>query len=736
MMAFHFLRCQAAVLCFLACLLSLSVSADNTPPTDPETVLAVLGLRGVEVVTTRYLQLNFGHSFTSAGDAPSSYRIRSEDDADYGQSKQPLRVGRRSRVEAFIPEGWPYKPLLKHEVFLELPQPLKDGRSYTVIALGKDGMPVTGGRTSLTFTFHERKNISPILKVNQVGYLSDASHKFAYVGLWAGSLGALPLDDLLSRVEFEVVNATRNETVLRGKPRLRHRHDANDEGVYKENLSGEDVWELDISALKQPGEYFVFVPGVGRSFTFRVGADALNEPFRVAMAGLFHQRCGIKLASPQTEWHRDACHQQPVQFTTAVRGKVELKDLPKFVIANRQKTIIGGHHDAGDFNPRTHIEVAQMLFNLYETAPQKFSDGQLNIPESGNGIPDVVDEALWVLRPFLALQDEDGGVCGGIESNGDPNFIQPAEEDPLKEFAFAKEPAVTLLFAGTAAQATRLFRSWRKENEAQDFLRRAQQAWQWAMANGGKERADELAYAAAELFKTTGDMGYHQAFEQVSVFAKNSNAELEEWQKHDQRLACWAYATCERREVNMALRETIRRAIVRRADEWIANAQTYAYRFVKHPYAPISWGTGAYPIWGEVLMWAHKLTGDAKYRDWLSLTCDFALGCHPMGTVFITGLGQRTIHNPLHLLGFYNRVGRMPPGLQSEGPYAVGKQLEEQPTASTSTWWQPTLFPRVGWSPLQTYCDARFMPGMNEGITTNMAKTVMAFGYLLPDRDR
>ncbi len=77
-----------------------------------------------------------------------------------------------------------------------------------------------------------------------------------------------------------------------------------------------------------------------------------------------------------------------------------------------------------------------------------------------------------------------------------------------------------------------------------------------------------------------------------------------------------------------------------------------------------------------------------------------------METVFITGLGQRTIHNPLHLLGTYNRVGRMPPGMQSKGPYAVGKQLEEQPTASISTWWQPTLFSRFKLTATHASCRA------------------------------
>ncbi len=106
-------------------------------------------------------------------------------------------------------------------------------------------------------------------------------------------------------------------------------------------------------------------------------------------------------------------------------------------------TAHGGHHDAGDYNPRSHLDVAQTLMDAYEMAPRKFYDGQLNIPEKGNGVPDILDEAHWALRLWLDLQDADGGVYHGTESAGDPNFVETVELDHLGDYAYAKDAAAS-----------------------------------------------------------------------------------------------------------------------------------------------------------------------------------------------------------------------------------------------------------------------------------------------------
>ena len=85
-------------------------------------------------------------------------------------------------------------------------------------------------------------------------------------------------------------------------------------------------------------------------------------------------------------------------------------------------------------------------------APRKFYDGQLNIPENHNGLPDILDEAFWALRLWVGLQDADGGVYHGTESAGDPNFIETVELDPTGDYAYAKDEAASFWYAGATAR--------------------------------------------------------------------------------------------------------------------------------------------------------------------------------------------------------------------------------------------------------------------------------------------
>src|SRR4029079_9390346 len=113
--------------------------------------------------------------------------------------------------------------------------------------------------------------INPALKVNQIGYLPEAPAKYAYLGVWMGSLGAFDFSTVAKKFEFR--DATTHAVAFSGECKLRHKSGVKNEGAYKEDLSFEDVYELDFSALKNEGNYYVCVPGAGRSFTFKVAKD-------------------------------------------------------------------------------------------------------------------------------------------------------------------------------------------------------------------------------------------------------------------------------------------------------------------------------------------------------------------------------------------------------------------------------------------------------------------------------
>jgi len=394
----------------------------------------------------------------------------------------------------------------------------------------------------------------------------------------------------------------------------------------------------------------------------------------------------------------------------------------------------GGHHDAGDYNPRSHIDVAKKLMNAYEIAPGKFLDKQLNIPEAGNGIPDILDEAQWALRLWIDLQDKDGGVWGGTESNGDPNFIQTVELDTLGDYAFAKDVASSYVFAGAMAQAARIWSRLGLLKEGNDFLMKAQRAYDWAEAHKPENVADPRhysesylspkAYAAAQLLHTTGQEKFNKDFLAVCVWSRKGDAELDVHGLYDQSEAAWAYITCNKKWVDEDILKAVEGAVCRRADMFIEHCSSMAYRFIKHPWAPITWGSGSYQNSLEPLIWAYKLTDDEKYKAWIIRTCDNTLGANPLNRSYITGLGQRTVRAPLHN-SRYSHFGEVVQGMHVQGPNQRGEGYQVAETA------YPALNEKF--APLYTFVDCHFAISMDEGTISSQAMSMAVFGLLQQD---
>ena len=142
------------------------------------------------------------------------------------------------------------------------------------------------------FAEYDSAKPSPLFKVNQVGYLPDAP-KFAYAGAWLGpKFGAWKPRKPMSA--WELVDASTGGVVLRGEgdsaPRVRVPDGATKEGA---PFTGEETYEMDFSSVTNEGTYFVRIPGVGRSASFRIAASAAEDAFRVHMGGLYQKRCGI-----------------------------------------------------------------------------------------------------------------------------------------------------------------------------------------------------------------------------------------------------------------------------------------------------------------------------------------------------------------------------------------------------------------------------------------------------------
>ena len=192
-------------------------------------------------------------------------------------------------------------------------------------------------------------------------------------------------------------------------------------------------------------------------------------------------------------------------------------------------TAWGGYMDAGDWDRRVqHLKSTMLLFELMELFPEYFDAVTLNIPESGNKLPDVIDEGLFNLDCYRRMQTAEGGIRGGIESSEHPRRGECSWQESLDVMAY--EPGVfsSYFYAGVAARAAGILES-RDKTLAQTYRESALKAMEWAEKDlprsekedyNGKHPAvrDARNYAAAELYRLTGDTRWNTLFLDTTDF--------------------------------------------------------------------------------------------------------------------------------------------------------------------------------------------------------------------------
>lgn len=196
-----------------------------------------------------------------------------------------------------------------------------------------------------------------------------------------------------------VVKSLSGEVVFTVSP-----HQVDSRGV--DVASKDPVWQLDISGLRAPGKYRVVV-GEHRSEPFSIGDNVYEKALTAGLKHFYFQRCRTALEAPFSEWEGDSYARE-----TACHSHEEVGwDLTQHPEKDRKWSLRGGWHDAGNFEMYVPVTApsAQALMMSYERSPRTFDDHSLNIPESGNGIPDILDEARWGLIWVLSMQDPSGG---------------------------------------------------------------------------------------------------------------------------------------------------------------------------------------------------------------------------------------------------------------------------------------------------------------------------------------
>lgn len=286
-----------------------------------------------------------------------------------------------------------------HQIYLRLDEPI--GNNEVLHLSGPMGFEVD-------VPFSDKYLETPVIQVNQVGYSPRATETWAYVSAWMGDGGALAATDMpnTANVIFDPIESLAPRTsVLSGlQVSLRSANDTDMAGPVK---------QINLADLPQAegAFYRVQLPGKGSSWPTQVSETAVFKAFFTVMRGLTHNRWGRDLTGDWTEWSSRPPDHQNI-FTGDFEGYREF--YPETQPQTGARSFQGGHHDAGDFDIQIiHTVLPMMLLRAFEVNYASLTDGQLIIPESGNGIPDVLDEALWNIQGWEQLQDPDGGVRMG-----------------------------------------------------------------------------------------------------------------------------------------------------------------------------------------------------------------------------------------------------------------------------------------------------------------------------------
>lgn len=467
------------------------------------------------------------------------------------------------------------------------------------------------------------------IRVNQVGYLIDAP-KYAQIAS-------------MNAYRFEVKDAKTEEVVFKGDI---------PEGK-RWNQSRENTQFADFSAFQTPGRYFVEVNGE-RSYPFEIGGKSTFRDFSVWTIKAFYLWRASTAIEPRyatfkgISFAREMGHPDDSIF---IHNSAYSKTRTNETIISSSK----GWYDAGDYNKYVVNAGITLhhLFLAYDMFPDYFNHLDLNIPESGNSLPDLLDEIKWEVDWLFTMQDpEDGGVYHKLTTHRFCEMDVKPSDDKQERLVVAKSTSAALCFAAEMAMTSRIFRRF-DEPYANAALEAARKAWEWAEKNpnvfynnpsdiktgtyGDYSFSDEYFWAAAEMLLATGEKSYYDKMDFFRQF------ETPQWNSCNS-LALMSLAWHLDELPNFVDTKQIQRKFFSLA-ELIYNG--YKYSGGRVSLKKFIWGcNGEIATNGAILGLAYHVFQDPKYKDAMSSQFDYLLGMNPTDYCFVSGFGS---HYPKHL---------------------------------------------------------------------------------------
>ncbi|MBV9883961.1 MAG: glycoside hydrolase family 9 protein [Sphingomonadaceae bacterium] len=496
--------------------------------------------------------------------------------------------------------------------------------------------------------------------------------------------------------------------------------------------SGEHLHLIDFSTYREAGEALQLVAGTAQSRPFAIRADLIAGLPHDALNYFYQSRAGIPIEARYAggdRWARPAGHAP--DRATCVSGPDQSGN--RWEPCAYTLDVSRGWYDAGDqgkYVVNGGIALWTLL-DLYELGRARgrafFPDGSASLPEAGNGVSDLLDEARWELDFMLAMQVPEGTHMRLPVGPWRPGAVPPFQEvevsgmahhkvadqrwTPLptppqrdRETRYLAPPSTgaTLNLAAVAAQCARIWRTIDRPF-ADRCLAAARRAYAAAKRNpqliylgnftgsggyGDGDLSDEFYWAAAELYATTGEAAYAADLHASSHFTA---AVTEPAWPRTATLGTITLALVPNRLAPAEI-AGLRARIVATADAFLGEETQEGYRIpyaaactrppgmpASMPLLPPPPSGHCYP-WGSnstllnramLLALASDFTGEARYRAGVIDVMDYLLGRNPLDRSFISGWGARPMQNPHHRFWAHSLDPNLPPpppGVLSGGP--------------------------------------------------------------------
>ncbi|GHT84248.1 endoglucanase [Bacteroidia bacterium] len=399
----------------------------------------------------------------------------------------------------------------------------------------------------------------------------------------------------------------------------------------------------DFSDFTKPGSYKIIAGQFETPGAITIGKDVQREAAKGALKGYYYQRVSIPLEEKYAgKWARPAGHPDDVVYV----------------------------HSSAATKKR---------------------------PETGNGAPDILNEAAYNLRWMLAMQDSyDGGVYNKLtNASFDAMDAKPGQTKEPR-YVVQKGTAATLDFAAVTAQAARIYKNFPAAYPqlADSCLKAAKKAWEWALKNpnlsydqnrmnkehkpaistggyGDGSYKDEWFWAAAELYLTTKDVKFKKTIDANAL----EKIQIPNW-GYVYTLGVYSLLRLKDAEYDTQFRP----ALLALADELVDAIPTNAFGVVMgKDRSDFIWGSSSQAAnQGILLINAYLLTKDSKYLYGAATNMDYLLGKNATGYSFLTGYGYRSVRNPHHRPSVSDNIEDPVPGLLSGGPNPMAVRSDGQ----------------------------------------------------------